>query len=115
MIPDAMAAAFEECGIPFKQEGWYPYTPPRDSAYAVVVDAERIEQDDYNELHVSTHSYALMLYSPDPADTRVKLRDALLANGVNVTDIVCNGNNQDTKLFETVFGIGSEYREKWSD
>ena len=115
MIPDEMAAAFESCGIPYKQEGWYPYTPPRDSAYAVVVDAERIEQDDYNKLHVSSHSYALMLYSTDAVDTRRRLRDALLSNGVNVTDIVCNGNNQDTKLFETVFGIGGEYREKWSD
>ena len=115
MIPDEIAAALETCGIPFKEEGWYPYTPPRDSAYAVVIDAERIVQDDYNELHVSTHSYALMLYSPEPVEKRKELRDALLSRGVAVTDIVCNGNNQDTKLFETVFGIGGEYREKWSD
>ena len=115
MIPDEMAAAFDACGIPYKQEGWYPYTPPREGAYATVVDAERIIQDDYNNLHMSIHSYAVMLYSPEPTEARMALRDSLLANGVNVSDIVCNGNNPDTKLFETVFGIEGEYKEKWSD
>lgn len=115
MIPEEMVAAFESCGIPYKVEGWFPSTPPRDEAYAVVVDAERITQDDFRNLHVSTHSYAVMLYSPDAVDTRRALRDALLANNVQVDDIVCNGNNQDTKLYETVFGIGGQYLEKWSN
>ena len=115
MIPDEIAAAFDSCGIPYKQEGWYPYTPPRDGAYAVVIDTERITRDDYNELYAVTHNYAILLYSPEPVESRLALRDAMFANGVAVSDIVCNGNNPDTKLFETVFGIEGEYREKWSD
>lgn len=115
MIPEEMADAFEACGIPYRQEGWYPHTPPRDGAYATVLDAERIVQDDRNALHMSYHSYAVLLYSPDPADSRARLRDALLANGVSIESIACNGNNQDTKLFETLFSVENEYIEKWSD
>jgi len=115
MIPESIQAAFDDCGIEVKQEGWYPLKPPQSpTPYAVITDVESIDYDDMRNVYVSRHSFSVRLYSYLPTTSRDELRNALLAHGVGVTSIACNGPNYDTKTFETVFGIEGEYIEKWS-
>lgn len=112
---DDLAGALDECGIPWRENGFAPRKPP-EPPYAVLRDTATYDGSD---MHVGMigHDSRIMLYDLDDnagREKRAALAVSLATRNVHFTRYPSD-YSYDLKLYETEFYIDDTYYEKWSD